>query len=637
MATATPIIAVPFSVLLVDRDDTRRRSLVRCIEREDLDAITCANVEEALTILEWHRSSVAVVAPTPQGGLALEVADRLRRQMPTLLVVLLGAVSGEANRNDAQRSWLHVAPDDDPDALVLVLYRLFNQCLLDALGSREDRYRTMLETTGGVMVHLTEELRVQAWNPAAEALFGHKRSEVLGRHYIKNMLPESCRAEIRDAIDLVLAGATRQGVEHAILLPDGSQRTAIWNISPLANADGRPGVLLVGQDISRRKQLEEELREAQRLQRQITETVPEHIGVYDLAARRTMYSNGRLSHMLGHAEGSLRNHFGTDFLPEILHGNDVDGLELLLHQLETQDVVTSKHTLNQRDGKASALVVRNVVFDRTADNKVHRLLTTVLDVTESEEAERALRSSREELRQLAQHLQSVRDEERGHIAREIHDQLGQELTALKIHMAMLRNSELSPDPMVSEIITTMTELVTATSETVRRISRELHPNPTAHMGLVPAIRWKIEESARRFGFKSRFIPKVKNVKLEPKRETHVIHILQEALTNVARHAQATQVEVELDVKDDRHLVLTIADDGKGISEEQIATGKSIGLIGMRERAHLSGGELTIFCAPGTGTIIVARIPLSPEDDEPRTGTIRIADLPRFSGPSTRPQ
>ncbi len=632
MATPTPIVAVPFSVLLVDRDDARRRSLIRSIEREDLDAITCANVEEALTILEWHRSSVAVVGPTPRGGLALDVADRLRRQMPSLLVVVLGAIAGEAHRNDAHRSWLHVAPADDPDALVLVLYRLFNQCLIDALGSREDRYRTMLETTGGVMVHLTEEVRIQAWNPAAEALFGRSRAEVLGRHYVKSLVPESCRAEITDAIDLVLTGTVQQGIEHPVERPDGIKRTAIWNISPLTNADGRPGMLLVGQDISRRKELEEDLREAQRLQRQITETVPEHIGVYDLKARRTMYSNRRLSRMLGHPDGSLRSQFGTDFLPAILHGEDVDGLDLLLRQLETQDVVASKHSINQRDGKARALVVRNVVFDRTEDQKVHRLLTLVQDVTENEEAERALRASREELRQLAQHLQTIRDEERGHIAREIHDQLGQELTALKIHMAMLRNAEHSPEPMVAEIITTMTELVNATSDTVRRISRELHPNPTAHMGLVPAIRWKIEESARRFGFKSRFIPKTKNVKLEPKRETHVIHILQEALTNVARHAEATQVEVELDVKDDRHLVLTIADDGKGISEEQIATGKSIGLIGMRERAHLSGGELTIFCAPGTGTIIVARIPLSPEDDEPRTGTIRIADLPHFSGP-----
>ncbi|RMH21561.1 MAG: PAS domain S-box protein [Acidobacteria bacterium] len=618
---------VPFSVLLVDGDDARRRALAERFSREEIPTIPCGRVREALEVLACHRPNVAVVAPANGGGLALDVAERLRRTTPALQVVVLGAVDVGLDQA-GDRSWLHLAPAADPDALLLVLYRLLSESLLEALAAGADRYRTLLDTANSVIVHLTADFRIQDWNAAAEELHGYRRKEVLGRSYIELFLPESHHRRVIAALEEVLAGGSRKGFENPARVRDGSVRTVLWNVIRLDIAEGVPGILAIGQDITARKRLEGALREAQRLQRQITETVPEHIALYDLVARRTIYANHRLARILGY--GDEHRSLETRFLPDLLYGDDPQGFATLLERLEQEPVVTSTHELYHRQGASRILLARHVVFARDDRGKVRQVLSMLQDVTESERAATALRESREELRSLAQHLQAVRDEERAGIAREIHDQLGQELTALKIHMSVLKNAARDLDPAIAESLETAAKLVVSTTETVRRISRNLRPHPTAHLGLIPAIRWHIEELERDCGIRCRFVTELKKVNLDLERETHIFRILQEALTNVVRHAQATSVEIELAEKDGI-LMLTIADDGRGISEDVISTGKSVGMTGMRERAHLCGGELTVFCAPGAGTIIVLRVPMSAEDADPKTGAIYIGSPKRAPG------
>lgn len=374
--------------------------------------------------------------------------------------------------------------------------------------------------------------------------------------------------------------------------------------------------------------LERALREAHRFQRRITETVPEHIYLYDVELGRTIYANHKLETLLA-PEGSADGRpLGHEALLARVHQDDVAAVQALLDGLDAGDeqVATGQFRVRQADGAERLLRARNVAFARHADGRVRQVLGLLQDVTEREKAKEALHASREELRQLAQHLQSVRDEERSGIARELHDQLGQELTALKIRMSMLKGARDQLQPEVADNIDTMSELVTTTTETVRRLSRDLRPHPTAHLGLVPAIRWHVDEFSRQIGIEVRFQSALSQVELNRERETHLFRILQEALTNVARHAAASKVEVDLS-ENVGNLVLTVADDGRGISEDAIASGKSIGLTGMRERAHLCGGEVTIFCAPGAGTIIRARIPLSDAAADPMTGEIVIGGWP----------
>ena len=229
-----------------------------------------------------------------------------------------------------------------------------------------------------------------------------------------------------------------------------------------------------------------------------------------------------------------------------------------------------------------------------------------------EKAERDLRISIEELRALSAHLQSIREEERGRIARELHDELGQTLTALRLDLAWLQN-KLSPkgEPStrdVREQIREMSSLVDATIQTVRRISTELRPRILDELGLVPAVEWQTEEFQNRTGIRSTFSSNVEDISLDQDRSTAIFRIVQESLTNVARHANATMVNVRLDVGHGR-VTLSVEDNGTGIDEGKHAHHRSFGILGMKERAYLLGGSVSIGPGASHGTRVWVELPL----------------------------
>ncbi|HEX7588919.1 MAG TPA: PAS domain S-box protein, partial [Anaerolineae bacterium] len=219
----------------------------------------------------------------------------------------------------------------------------------------------------------------------------------------------------------------------------------------------------------------------------------------------------------------------------------------------------------------------------------------------------------QQLRQLSEHLQSAREEERIRIAREIHDELGQVLTAIKIDVSLLgekladKGAKLQRENIVEEINSTL-KLIDETIEKMRHIIRELRPEILDHLGLSAAIEWQVQEFQGRTGIKCQYTSTVDDSHLDLNRATAVFRILQEALTNVARHAHATRVEISL--KDQAgSLVLEIRDNGKGISESELVNQKSFGILGMRERALAFDGEVQVNGAPRSGTHVKARIPV----------------------------
>jgi PAS domain S-box-containing protein len=240
----------------------------------------------------------------------------------------------------------------------------------------------------------------------------------------------------------------------------------------------------------------------------------------------------------------------------------------------------------------------------------------VSDITERVRAEAALHETErlarltEQLRELSTRLQSVREEERTHISRVIHDELGQSLTGLKMDLAWLQ-SHLDPQqPALLAKMQTMSRLIDTSVQTVRRISTELRP-AILDLGLVPTIEWQLQEFQTRTGIESKLISAPEETTLDPDGSTTVFRILQEILTNVVRHAEATQVEVELE-ETTTFLTLQVRDNGRGITESEIDSPKSIGLLGMQERARLRGGEVHLHGSPGRGTTVIVRLPLIKE-------------------------
>jgi PAS domain S-box-containing protein len=262
---------------------------------------------------------------------------------------------------------------------------------------------------------------------------------------------------------------------------------------------------------------------------------------------------------------------------------------------------------------------------RDGDGKLYTVM--LRDITERLRAENLLKQSREELRELSANLQNVREVEKTRIARELHDDLGQLLTALKIDLSALEHAlgdsgARSPD--VAQRVAAMRSLIDMTVASVRRIAADLRPVMLDDLGLVPAIEWLANDFTQRYGIAVEHCVRAEGVEFSGAAATALFRIVQEALTNVARHADATRVVLTLGM-DEANCLLRVADDGRGASGAAQLPGadgvpgvspvppvrdKSFGLLGIRERAHMLGGTVATDTASGKGFVLTVALPLA---------------------------
>lgn len=242
-------------------------------------------------------------------------------------------------------------------------------------------------------------------------------------------------------------------------------------------------------------------------------------------------------------------------------------------------------------------------------------VVTFNDVTERRRAEERLKTSREQLRALSARLQSAREEEGARIAREIHDELGSALTGLKWDLEWIEKTvskaeaDLPSHRLIRDKIDSMTNLLDDTIGAVRRISSELRPGILDDLGLTAAVEWQAQQFQSRTGIGCVCRLCVETVDLDRDKSTAVFRIFQEILTNILRHARASRVEIAMLSTEDS-FVLEVKDDGRGIREDEELSVHSLGILGMRERAHLAGGEVDIKGVEGRGTVVTVRVPIS---------------------------
>ncbi len=355
-------------------------------------------------------------------------------------------------------------------------------------------------------------------------------------------------------------------------------------------------------DITERKGTEEGLRQSEDRFRRLVELMPLAVYVCDTSGRIQRYNQravelwGREPEVGSKAErycGSLRL-YTTD--GKLVPHDESRMAEALRTGIEARDLEV---VIERPDGSRITVLV-NILPLRNGDGELIGAMNCFQDITERKRAQEELQHSLGQWRALAGRLQTVREEERKRVAREIHDELGQALTAIKIDLRSLIHEQTQESEPIFR-------LIDQTIESVRRISTELRPRILDELGLIAAVEWAAEEFQSRTGTKCRLDLPQDDIVMDRELATALFRILQETFTNVARHAKATEVDVRL-AKEDDSLILEVHDNGRGISEEQLSADSSLGILGMRERALLLGGELVISGAPGEGTTIKARIP-----------------------------
>jgi PAS domain S-box-containing protein len=261
-------------------------------------------------------------------------------------------------------------------------------------------------------------------------------------------------------------------------------------------------------------------------------------------------------------------------------------------------------TLHQRkDGSLFPVEVSARIF--TLGGRKY-FQSIIRDITERKRAEEAIRLQRDRLRSLAARVESVREEERKLLAREIHDQLGQELTAIKMNIAVLAARE-KHDEEISVKMQYIRQLVDASILTVRKIATSLRPGVLDELGLTAAVQWQVAEFEKQFGIRCTHAIDRETILPSDGVSIVLFRILQESLTNVAKHAAATHVRVKMETVNDG-LRLTVEDNGRGIDADHPGKKKSLGILGMKERAFALGGTVTIDHLAVGGTRVIAYIP-----------------------------
>lgn len=316
-----------------------------------------------------------------------------------------------------------------------------------------------------------------------------------------------------------------------------------------------------------------------------------------------LYVNDRWSDITGL---SYDQAFGEGFLNAV-HSHDRKRVRTEWHRsVREQTSFQSEYRIYREHDKTERWVMGQALPEVNEDGSLAGFVGTITDITDRMHAEIEIDSSRKQLRALTVRLQNIREEERTHIAREIHDDLGQALTGLKMDLAWLTNKLQPVDEGIQKRLRSMMDLADATILKVRKLATDLRPGILDDIGLAAAIEWQGKDFRERTGIEFSFHLDEELV-LDEKRSTAFFRIFQESLTNVIRHAQAKHVSITLR-RDGPNVVLTIDDDGRGIAANEISNPRSVGILGMKERAASFNGEVNVAGLPGKGTSVRVRIP-----------------------------
>ena len=479
----------------------------------------------------------------------------------------------------------------------------------EELRKSEMRLQAILENSPGMVFLKDGEGRYLLVNRQFERAFHMSREQVVGKTDEDIFMPE--QAAMFRANDLkVLQTGVALEFEEVSLHNDGPH-TCLVSKFPLYVGYGKSAILCgITTDITHRKQMEDALRQSEERYRSIFENAAEGIFQTTLDGKYVAV-NPTLARMYGYDSPDDMIATITDIASQLYV--DPGRRDEFIRLMRSQEEVTGFEALVYRKDGSFIWISENV---RPRCDQAGVLIGyegTVENITERKLANERLRATLEEVRMLSGRLATAQEEERTRIARELHDELGVGLTCLKIDLSRLYAIEsegagAGARRKVEDKIRAMIEQIDTTIASVQRLVTELRPAVLDDLGLVAAIEWQCQDFQKRTGIPCTCVTSADDIAMERERATAIFRICQEALTNTVRHAKATAVTIKLESRSES-LRLVVADNGVGIPDTKVSNYQSLGLLGMRERVALFGGEITIEGNPGNGTTVTACLPL----------------------------
>ena len=476
-----------------------------------------------------------------------------------------------------------------------------------ALRESEERFRTIMDNSPALIFIKDVEGRYLQVNRRFETVFHLPNNSLIGKTDEDVFPAEQALAFRANDRKVLEAGASMEFEETAI--HDDGPHTSLVVKFPLFNSQGQCYALCgIATDITDRTRADEERQQLAKDRLLLLESTGEGIYGIDQQGRCT-FLNTAAARMLGY---TLDEMLGRD-MHQLIHHSFQDGMTYPRDFCHIYETLTSGKGCQiddevywRKDG--STFPVAYSSFPVLEQDRIIGAVVVFLDITERKQAEAQLKASYTQLRNLTGRLESVREEERILIAREIHDELGQALTAVKLELALLRDQLPEGAPALTSRVESISTLLDTTIHSVRRIATELRPIVLDQLGLIPAIEWQAHEFQSRTGIQCTLDIYLRTVTLSHAESTAMFRIFQEILTNVARHAQATALNITLQ-EQAGGLVLEVRDNGRGVTDAELSDPTSLGLVGMRERALLLGGEITLTGTPGKGTVVRVWLPL----------------------------
>ncbi|MFW6189553.1 MAG: PAS domain S-box protein [Planctomycetota bacterium] len=484
-----------------------------------------------------------------------------------------------------------------------------------ALRERERRLSTLLSNLPGMAYRCIDDAQytMEFVSEGAGALTGYEPAGLVGNAEVAfaDLIHPQDRSKVRGRVDVAVADDRPFRLQYRVRTESGEYR---W-VQELGRPVGRDedgnmrleGFIL---DVTERVEARRAYRRSHGRFRLAAEGADNGLWVWPDVEEDGMWWSGKVYELLGYARGAFESRF-SEFL-DLLSPEDrprlVDAVEEDLEKGEPLDVELQART---RSGEPRWFHVRGKAeWDEEAE--AMRMAGTVSDVTERRQVEEKLRRSRENLRALARRLQRARENERKRLARDIHDELGHSLTALKMDISRARFSLLESDAGVeaaqlAEELAGAVRTVDSTIETVRRMSSRLRPGVLDDLGLTAALEWHISDFCERSDVDYSFTYSPEDLQVGERRATAFFRICQEILTNAVRHGEADRIDVRVE-EGPECVILTAHNDGRAIDRESLAGSDGAGIVGMRERAAQFGGRVEIESEPGEGTTVRVSIP-----------------------------